>query len=82
MTTGDSRLDPTAVAALDQIIASYSEWLNHLADSYTYCRFHEGDLITLGTVSSWLEEEFDPATMASLLAVSVRMLSNRVAGYA
>jgi hypothetical protein len=75
--TGDGRLEPCHVAALDQVVAAYTQWLTRLADSYHCCRLHEGDLVTLGVATDWFADEFDHYTLASLLGVAVRMLSER-----
>lgn len=77
MRTGDSRLDPCEVAALDQVVAEYTRWLRQLAASYELSALAEGDLVTLTVTTDWLTSDFDQQTLASLLAVSVRMLSGR-----
>lgn len=77
MRTGDSRLDPHEVGALDQVVAAYTHWLRDLAASYELSRLAEGDLVTLMVTTDWLHEEFDHHMLAQLLATSVRMLSGR-----
>lgn len=78
MRTGDSRLHPTIVAALDQHVAYYTEWINELVESYDVClSATHGELVTLGALAALLEDDFDPATLGSLLAVAVRMLHGR-----
>ena len=77
MRTGDSRLDPHEVAALDQTVAAYTQWLRSVAASYELSSLAEGDLVTLTVTTEWLNEEFEPHMLAQLLATSVRMLSGR-----
>lgn len=77
MRTGDSRLDPHEVAALDQAVAAYTQWLRQLASSYELSSLAEGDMVTLMVTTDWLNEEFEHHMLAQLLATSVRMLSGR-----
>lgn len=74
--TGDSQLHPMAVSALDQTIASYTDWLREVVASYEICRdTGEGELITIGALSMWFGNDFRHDEIAGLLAVAVRMLS-------